>query len=146
MTRRTPVATILSVLATAAAIFLAAPLRADDGHSPKVCSNASLKGSYGFYRTGTNAHGPLAAVGLITFDGKGNSTATQSISRNGDIEFDVTFPGTYVIGADCTGKGFTPDGDEFVRLVVMEAGKSLLMFSEAPGNAVYGVGTRTREE
>jgi hypothetical protein len=106
-----------------------------------ACSNASLHGNFGFYRTGKTSVGPLAAVGIISFDGKGNSTATQSISRNGDYSFDLSFSGTYVILPDCTGVGYS-DGVEFVRLVVTDEGKGLYMFSESPGNAVYGVGRR----
>lgn len=108
----------------------------------KPCSNATLNGSFGFYRTGSTPAGTLAAVGIITFDGHGHADATQSISRGGDYAFDVEFPGLYEIDADCTGKGLTTDGDEFVRLVVVDGGRGLLMFSESPGNAVYGVGTK----
>ena len=114
-------------------------LRAQD--HPVMCTNASLKGTYGFYRTGSTPDGPLAAVGIITVDGKGNSVATQSISRNGDYSFDVTFPSTYEIDADCTGKGFF-DGNEFVRIIVVDDGRGVFMLSESEGNAVYGVGRR----
>ena len=107
----------------------------------QICNNASLHGKYGFYRTGKTSSGPLAAVGIIIFDGKGNSTATQNISKNGDYSFDVSFSGTYVISPDCTGIGYT-DGVEFVRMVVTDEGNGLYMFSESPGNAVYGVGRR----
>jgi hypothetical protein len=117
-------------------------VQADDGHAGKRCSTATLKGSYGFYRTGTSAAGPLAAVGILFFDGKGNSTATQNISRNGVFDFDLTFPGLYEVDEDCTGKGFTTDGVEFVRLVIVDGGKGFYMLSESPGNAVYGVGTK----
>src|ERR1700731_3360940 len=55
------------------------------------CSNASLKGTFGFYRTGTiragTPHaGALAAVGIITFDVIGTLTGHQDISRNGVLE------------------------------------------------------------
>jgi hypothetical protein len=123
-------------------VGLAATVRADDRQPARVCSNATLNGSYGFYRTGTTQAGPLAAIGILFFDGKGNSSVIQSISRNGQFEFDVTFPGLYEVAADCTGKGLTAGGDEIARLVVVDNGKSFYIFSESPGNAIYGVGTK----
>jgi type IV secretory pathway VirB2 component (pilin) len=43
------------------------------------CSNATLKGSYGLHATGTflsgPAAGPLAIVGILTFDGAGQLTS-----------------------------------------------------------------------
>src|SRR5215831_6830391 len=47
------------------------------------CSNASLKGSYGFYGTRTNvpAGTPVAALGRETYDGKGNFTLTVTINN-----------------------------------------------------------------
>ena len=44
---------------------------ADDQHE-RGCSNKSLKGSYGSYRTGNGSMGPAAGVGRLTFDGNGN--------------------------------------------------------------------------
>ena len=44
----------------------------------KVCSVASLKGSFGFYRTGSTSAGPLAALGILHFDGKGSVSATRA--------------------------------------------------------------------
>ena len=74
------------------------------------CSNASLKGSYGYTGTGallaayvgpTDA-GPFAEVGRQTFDGKGHTDATATLSANGDIS-QVTVEGTYTVKSDCTG-------------------------------------------
>src|SRR5258707_13148701 len=47
-------------------------------HAQEGCSVATLNGTYGFYRTGTVPAGPLAAVGIATYDGNGNSTARQT--------------------------------------------------------------------
>lgn len=69
----------------------------------RVCSEKSLRGSYGFYRTGTTSTGQLAAVGIIVFDGNGNFMATQTTSRNGVFNFDSSFSGTYEVAEDCTG-------------------------------------------
>jgi hypothetical protein len=74
------------------------------------CSNAALQGSFGYTSIGTllpaNAPppfaGPYAEVGRQTFDGKGNTEATATLSANGNI-VKVTIQGTYMVNPDCTG-------------------------------------------
>ena len=74
----------------------------------KECSNATLKGSFGYTATGTLLSvpppfaGPFAEVGRQTFDGKGNTEATATLSANGNI-VKVTIKGTYKVNPDCTG-------------------------------------------
>jgi hypothetical protein len=119
-------------------------VHADDLHAIKPCSNATLNGSYGFYRTGTiplpdGSRGSLAAVGIQFFDGNGNMTATQSISRNGVFTFDVGGSGPYEVAEDCTGKGFSESGVELFRFVIVDGGEGLYGLSETSGNAVYEV-------
>lgn len=84
----------------------------------KACSNSSLQGSFGYSSTGTLLDsyvpppfaGPFAEVGRQTFDGKGNTSGTATISSNGNINR-VTIQGTYTVNADCTGSMtlFIPD-------------------------------------
>jgi hypothetical protein len=74
------------------------------------CSKASLQGSFGYTSTGTltTAYvpapyaGPFAEVGRQTFDGKGNTEATATVSSNGSIT-PVTVKGRYTVNPDCTG-------------------------------------------
>jgi len=117
--------------------------RADDAH-PKPCSNRSLQGTFGFYRTGHMYFGTggLAAVGWLSFDGKGNASVLQSVSRNGEYSFDEEGPFLYAVEANCTGKLLDTDGNEFSRIVVTQDGSALYMMSETDGNSVYGVGTK----
>jgi len=70
------------------------------------CSDATLAGKWAFTTTGTIilpnvGPVPVAAVGRITFDGKGNITGTQTRSVGGQVA-DETFSGTYKVAADCT--------------------------------------------
>jgi hypothetical protein len=116
-------------------------VNADDQHD-KTCSNKSLNGPYGFYRTGNTSSGPLAALGILSFDGNGGSSGSQSISRNGVFTVDIPISGPYEINADCTGKLFLPNGTEAGRIVIVDGGKGFYIFSEAVGNAVYGVGRK----
>src|SRR5215469_17391356 len=70
------------------------------------CSNGSLSGSFGYTNTGTILAGPDAGpfggVGRQTFDGKGNTQATATVSVNGNISH-AMIKGTYVMNANCTG-------------------------------------------
>ena len=50
-------------------------------HAEEGCSLKTLRGTYGFFRTGTVPTGPLAAVGIGVFDGRGSMTARQTIRR-----------------------------------------------------------------
>jgi hypothetical protein len=126
---------------------IAANARAANHDASKDCSNASLKGSFGFYRTGSTSAGPLAALGILKFDGKGSVSGSQSISRNGAFQFDIVIaPAPYIVNEDCTGKFVAPDGiTEIARIVVTDRGAGLYLFSESAGNAVYGVGRKIGE-
>ena len=75
---------------SAAAIAFLSGLLLTNSHIGRVhadekgCSTKTLQGFYGFYRSGTTTStGPLTAVGIGFYDGNGNVTATQTISRNG---------------------------------------------------------------
>ena len=118
---------------------------ADDQHE-KACSNQTLRGAYGLQRTGTTATGPVAAVGIISFDGDGNWMVTQSRSLNGIFNFDTTRSGTYEVADDCTVKEFI-DGQESARFVIVEGGLGFYSLAVTPGNTVYAVARKvhTRE-
>ena len=74
------------------------------------CSNAKLRGSFGYTSTGTLLPsaapppfaGPFGEIGRQTFDGYGNTEATATLSANGNI-VRVTIVGTYSVNPDCTG-------------------------------------------
>ena len=68
------------------------------------CSNASLKGGYGFSVTGTNVelNVQFAITGRFQADGQGHFTgkATQSVAGHVDH---TAFNGAYVVNPDCSG-------------------------------------------
>jgi hypothetical protein len=110
----------------------------------KACSVASLKGAYGFFRTGTTSAGPLAAVGIATFDGTGAvATARQTIRQNGittqDLFTDPALTGPYEVDPDCAARFLMPDGSVFAHAVVVEGGNELFILSLSDANDVYGV-------
>ncbi|MGH7561614.1 MAG: hypothetical protein ACRENB_11425 [Gemmatimonadales bacterium] len=106
------------------------------GEMERVCSNAGLQGSYGFYRTGTTGAGPFAAVGLVTYDGVGRWSSTQTVNRAGFPPEAST--GEYQVSADCSGKLFV-GGQEVARFALTDRGKQLFTLSVVPGETVRGV-------
>ncbi len=99
--KRSTIATTFAIVALA--LGMAPAAKADD----KGCTNASLKGTYGYTSTGfitvgPAPVGPFAEVGTQTFDGKGGTTATATLSANGNI-LEITITGTYTVKPDCTG-------------------------------------------
>lgn len=101
------------------------------------CANAALNGTYGFQRNGQAGVGiPLVAIGIITFDGHGNSTAHQTTDRNGTLNV-VDQVGTYSINPDCTGTQTDTTGKVFSQLVVVNGGDEVLGMSlTVPNNVV----------
>jgi len=123
-------------------IVLKVHAQENDGH--EGCSNATLNGAYGFYRTGTSSVGPVAAVGLITFDGTGgHSPARQTIRKNGvtvrDLFADPPIDGPYEVDPDCAGRFLNFDGSVAGHFVVVDGGKEIFNISLADSNNVIGV-------
>ena len=135
----------LAIVALASGLLLTTShiqrVHADDQHE-RACSNKTLNGSYGTYRTGSTSTGPLASHGILFFDGNGNASGSQNISRNGVFIFDNPISGPYEVAADCTAKFFTDTGVEVARVVIVDGGNEIFLFSETSGNAVYGVGKK----
>src|SRR5438045_3216679 len=89
----------------------------------ETCSNASLSGTYGSQRNGQTAPGAFfTAVGLITFDGQGNSVAKQNTSANGVFGSTSNPSGKYLVSADCTGTEPDQNGTVISKFVVVHGG------------------------
>jgi hypothetical protein len=72
----------------------------------KDCTQASFEGNYGYSGngliiTGPN-RGPVAFVGLLTPDGKGYFSGSDTLSVNGRI-LSRTYEANYKVNKDCTG-------------------------------------------
>ena len=101
------------------------------------CSNASIKGTYGFSCEGTVVGvGPIAVIGVFTADGNGHGSEVETLSLNGEISRGVFRTDTYTVNADCTGSYVStgPDGsvihndfviddnEKEIRLIATESG------------------------
>jgi len=87
--------------------FLAMALHSAPAFAADVCTNADLRGAYAYSANATSLTippvGPLAILGKITIDGKGNFAGTINGSIAGEILPEVPITGTYSIDGDCTG-------------------------------------------
>jgi|SRR5215469_8702954 len=72
---------------TSATLIVLATLMmvASAAYAQSECTNATLKGSYGFNFNGTTGTLPLSIVGVANFEGDGNASATYTISSNGTV-------------------------------------------------------------
>ena len=108
----------------------------------RQCSNASLKGAYGFHGLATivPAGTPRAIIGRFLLDGAGNWSATLTLNDNGAIRR-ITDSGTYNVNADCTGTLSAPSGS--VEIVIVDKGKEFYQMRTDPASVVlYGVTKR----
>lgn len=107
------------------------------------CSVESVRGTYGFHREGATAGGPLAAVGLVNYDGKGNSSFGQTIVKNGlqtaDLFTDDPVIATYTVDSNCAAKFIDGNGNVFGHAVVVAGGDEVFFMSLSGGNTIDGV-------
>jgi hypothetical protein len=104
----------------------------------RTCGLQTLKGTYAAMFNGVAFDvGPFASVGVVTFDGNGNVSATHRASFNG-VPGVFTFAGTYEVEADCTGTMTTiHNPGEFeghFYFVILDKGKEVLLIQQDPGS------------
>jgi hypothetical protein len=142
---------IISVAAAVAAVlvvgtqFRSTPVRLlPVVHAQSGCSNASLRGNYGFQIKGTIVGlGPIGGVARITFDGAGNFTQTDNVTVNGfPIVPNRPGSGTYDVNADCTGMQTLNSGGQVIhtKFVIAENGKEVFDVVTDPNLVITGVG------
>ena len=128
------------------------PRLSADGSERSSCSKGSLRGDYGFAIDGTVLAGPapflLRGVAMTHFDGHGNTSQVDFVTRNGVPAGTDWRPatGTYDVDANCTGSATFSfeDGspDLHLRLVVVDGGRQVMTTVE--GNATGSLGIKVR--
>jgi len=143
----------LSILSATTVALLSLSGAAQAGGPGGFCSNATLKGPYGF-----SGHGEILGligadnmvhafaspsilddVALVTFDGMGNFLRTDfgvigGLPKGGQITFNPNQSGTYTVNSDCTGTmkivyiagGAVPAGVETDLNIVVAADGTLI--------------------
>jgi hypothetical protein len=134
---------VASLLLAVSLLFGTAPLAEAGKERSQECSVASLSGSFGYTVTGTlnggSFPGHFAAVGRLSFDGKGNFQNIRTLNRNGNITHWVEGDGTYTLNPDCTGNfEFTEGGvvTQTTDIVVDDDGNEVRMVTTSPGTVL----------
>jgi hypothetical protein len=109
----------------------------------EACSAATLNGTYALTFSGFTTRGPVPAAisnftpvaggGLVTFDGDGNLSASETVSVGGLVN-PVNTTGTYTVNSDCTGTFTTPHAH--LNLVLLRKGREIQAVNTDPGNVV----------
>lgn len=111
------------------------------------CSNATLRGDYGFVINGIRPSGPppapleqMIGVAVTHFDGKGNLTQIDNIHGSlSPLSPDRPGTGTYLIKEDCTGTmtlintGAPPLE---LRIVIVDKGKEIRVAVMSPATVL----------
>jgi len=117
----------------------------------RVCSVASLKGTYAYLRTGVNSAlgGPVTEMGLDVFNGDGTRGITRSTGISYPQSYDwtnVPWPnGSYTVDPDCTGSLFNANGTKVENIIVLDGGKRFSVISFEPDKVVTGEGIRLEQ-
>jgi hypothetical protein len=108
----------------------------------EACSAATLNGTYALTFSGFTTRGsvaaainnftPVAGGGLVTFDGDGNLSASETVSVGGLVN-PVNTTGTYTVNSDCTGTFTTPHAH---LNLVLRKGREIQAVNTDPGNVV----------
>jgi|GEM_PF-3487206 len=100
------------------------------------CNNATIRGSYGFKTTGTVLGSPIASVGLVKVDGRGNFQSIGGASIDGTVRTNETSSGTYSVKQDCTVQTVVSlDGSTYSGIIV-DGGKEIVFIATVPGTVV----------
>jgi hypothetical protein len=101
------------------------------------CSNAGIKGTFGFRGGGWNVSSsliPTANAGQVLADGSGKLTGTQQGSFGGEV-YSTTISGSYAVNGNCTGTvTYSVEGNPtHANFVVVDGGKAALFIKTDAG-------------
>ena len=127
---------ILFIFSLTSVLVLGLSIRAQ----AKECTNATVKGLFGFTCEGTIVGvGPISIVGVEVSDGQGNASGTQTVSLNGQIFSGVSFTEKYTVNPDCTVSAIVTLADGSTSTssyVIVENGKEVRGILTDPGTVV----------
>jgi hypothetical protein len=132
---------LLALVAFTAAVTPQA-LRADNAVG--CAGNSVMNGTYVMSATGTVVGvGPVAVVGVVTYDGQGNGSATSTQSVNGTIYKGVAATATFTVNRDCTGSKTFSDGSQYDFVITLD-GSTITWIETDPGVVVSGTAVRIK--
>ena len=132
---------LLALVAFTAAVTPQA-LRADNALG--CAGNSVMNGTYVMSATGTIVGvGPVAVVGMVTYDGLGNGSATSTQSVNGTIYKGVMATATFTVNRDCTGSKTFSDGSHYDFAITLD-GSTITWIETDPGVVISGTAVRIK--
>ena len=144
MKRIIGISLMLTVAAALLALFPNSKRIVPVAHAQSGSSDATLTGNYPFVYTGNGARGhsvrgqniiPGAVVGVLTFDGAGNFTASYTEVFNGSASTtSVPDTGTYTVNSDCTGTTTDSTIGIHFNIVTVGGGAEVFGIQTDPGN------------
>ena len=153
MERRLPPAFNAAVFAAGLVIVTAAAAAAQpagEKREARGCTNADLRGTFGFTAQGVTLtgspvpaplQGAFASSGISSFDGRGHFTLTATSSFNGFVQGPGVVTGTYDVERDCTYTSRADNGVTF-RAVIVSDGNELMILQTTPGVVISGTAQR----
>lgn len=149
MKRSTIAKTFTAIAAFALAIAPSAKAN-DTKANDKGCTDHMLRGAFAYTSTGSAVAppviaGPAVEVGLQTFDGRGGTTVTATLSANGNLVQFNNITGTYTVNSDCTGTfelQVAPDFTLHVFFVIDDGGNGFQAIETEPGLVITRIGRR----
>jgi hypothetical protein len=129
----------LVILALAASTFAAAPqaLKAADEDALCPAGNATVRGIHMTQGTGFIVGvGPVAVVGVMTYDGRGGAVLASTLSVNGAIS-KGTLTGTYTVNSDCTMTQTLSNGNNSDGVIAPDGSSGYWMETD-PGTVLSG--------
>jgi hypothetical protein len=105
------------------------------------CTEATLRGPYGFHTHGVTFAGQqlFASVGLVIFDGLGRIDVTLTSSRNGEI-LRSRLGGSYSVNSDCTGHIMNDTGGLVQDIVIVDGGNEIRSLARNPDSSPVWTG------
>jgi len=105
-----------------------------DDEAEHGCTLATLKGTWGFVFNGTIiGFGPIAVVGLATFDGAGHWSRDERAVVNGNVLPRELIGGTYTVNSNCTGTTSDSTGNSS-DFVLVAHHKEMFAIGTRPGS------------
>jgi hypothetical protein len=125
---------------SSAALFALAtlPTMASATYANSNCTNATIKGIYGFDFNGSTGGSPIAIVGTVTNDGAGNFSSTYTLSVGGTVTTGAQLAGTYNVNSDCTASFYDTTNDLHYTGVILRHGAETFVINADSGNTFTG--------
>jgi hypothetical protein len=150
--KKMPRSTVIIGVAVLMAAVCAAPFVAPQVARAAGCTNADLRGVYGYQTSGWLAPGPgeamvpYAETGQLVFAADGTLSGVGAFSFGGQPGTH-TFTGTSEVNADCSATTTVVDNLGLTgtfQLVILESGKDFLIQNMTPGAVTQGRAERQK--